>query len=297
MSEAQDHGLEGIASVAIIGMAGRFPRARDLREFWRNLREGVDCVSYFADGELDPQPPPEMLRDPGFVKARGVLEGADLFDARFFDVSPRHAELMDPQHRLFLECAHQALEDAGYDPERFPGPVGVFGGVTMSSYFIYNLMTNPELIRSAGGYQIALGSDRDYLTTFVSYKLNLKGPSLDVQTACSTSLVATVLACQSLLSYSCDLALAGGVSVKLPQKSGYLYTPGGLDSATGCCRAFDAGADGSVYGGGVGVVVLKRLEEALADGDEIRAVIRSAAMNNDGSAKVGFTAPGVEGQA
>ncbi len=294
MSDQEGSGLEGIA---IVGMAGRFPRAADLEQFWRNLTTGLDCVSCFQDDELDPAMPPELLRDPNFVKARGVLDEPDLFDAQFFDISPRQAELMDPQNRLFLECAHQALEDAGIDPERYPGAIGVFGGVTMSSYFLFNLYTNPERISSAGGYQIALGTDRDYLTTFVSYKLNLRGPSLDVQTACSTSLVAVVLACQNLLSYTCDVALAGGVSVKLPQKSGYMYQPGGLDSLQGRCRAFDAGADGSVYGGGVGVVVLKRLEDAVADGDTIHAVILGAALNNDGSAKVGFTAPGIDGQA
>ncbi len=286
--------LEGIA---IVGMAGRFPRARDVEELWRNLRDGVDCVSYFADDELEVPVPPEVLANPSYVKARGVLEDADLFDAGFFDIAPRQAELMDPQNRLFLEHAWHALEDAGYDPARFPGPIGVFGGVTLSSYFLSNLLSNPELLRTVGTYQVAIGSDRDYLTTFVSYKLDLRGPSLDVQTACSTSLVATVLACQSLLSYQCDLALAGGVSIKVPQKSGYLYTPGGLDSLRGQCRSFDAEADGSVYGSGVGVVALRRLEDALADGDEIWAVIRGGALNNDGAARVGFTAPGVDGQA
>ncbi|HEY0781966.1 MAG TPA: type I polyketide synthase, partial [Thermoanaerobaculia bacterium] len=287
----------GLDGIAIIGLSGRFPRSADLAELWRNIAGGVDCVTTFADSELEVVPPPEVLRDPRFVKARGVLDDPELFDAAFFDLSPRQADLMDPQNRLFLEHAHQALEDAGYDPERFPGPIGVFGGVTLSSYFLHNVLSNPELLRAAGGYQLALGSDRDYLTTFVSYKLDLRGPSLDVQTACSTSLVATVLACQSLLAYGCDLALAGGVSVKLPQRAGYLYQPGGLDSATGRCRSFDAAADGSVYGSGVGVVVLKRLDEALADGDTVHAVILGAALNNDGAAKVGFTAPGVDGQA
>jgi amino acid adenylation domain-containing protein len=288
---------EALDGIAIIGMAGRFPRARDLQELWRNLRDGVDCISDFADGELEVPVPPEVLRDPRFVKARGVLDGVDLFDAAFFDVPPRQAELMDPQHRLFLETAWQALEDAGYDPQRFPGSIGVFGGVTLSSYFLRHLQTNPDLLQALGSYQVALGTDRDYLTTLVSYKLGLRGPSLDVQTACSTSLVATVLACQSLLGYHCDMALAGGVSIKVPQKSGYLYQPGGLDSSDGRCRAFDARADGSVYGSGVGVAVLKRLEDALADGDAIHAVILGGAINNDGAARVGFTAPGVEGQA
>jgi amino acid adenylation domain-containing protein len=292
MSDSND--LHGIA---IVGMAGRFPRAKDLSELWKNLRDGVDCVSYFEDDDLDPAPSPEMLRDPSFVKARGVLEDVDLFDAGFFEIPPRQAELMDPQNRLFLETAWHALEDAGYDPERVAGTIGVFGGVTLSTYFLNNLLSNPELLAAVGGYQVALGTDRDYLTTLASYKLNLRGPSIDVQTACSTSLVATALACQSLLAYGCDMALAGGVSVKVPQKSGYHYKPGGLDSAQGRCRAFDASADGSVYGGGVGVVVLKRLEDALEDGDAIYSVILGSAMNNDGSARVGFTAPGVEGQA
>jgi acyl transferase domain-containing protein len=295
MSEPEIDALEG---VAIVGMAGRFPGASDLEEFWRNLRAGLESISFFSDEELAALGvPPELLAHPNYVKARGVLAGESLFDASFFDFSPRQAELMDPQHRHFLECAWQALEAAGYDSERFPGPIGVFGGVTSSTYLLHNLYTNLRLLESVGGYQTALGTDRDYLTTLVSYKLNLRGPSFDVQTACSTSLVATALACQSLLAYQCDMALAGGVSVKVPQRSGYVYEQGGLDSSDGHCRTFSAAADGSVYGSGVGVVVLKRLEDALADGDTIHAVIRGAAINNDGSAKVGFTAPSVEGQA
>jgi amino acid adenylation domain-containing protein len=287
----------GIDGIAIIGMAGRFPRARTLEELWRNLRDGVDCISDFTDDELEIPPPPELRGDPRFVKARGVLDEIDLFDAAFFDVPPRQAEAMDPQHRLFLETSWRALEDAGYDPQRYPGSIGVFGGVTLSSYFLRHLQSHPELLQTLGSYQVALGTDRDYLTTLVSYKLGLRGPSVDVQTACSTSLVAAVLACQSLLGYHCDMALAGGVSIKVPQQSGYLYQPGGLDSSDGRCRTFDARADGSVYGSGVGVVVLKRLEDALADGDAIHAVILGGALNNDGAARVGFTAPGVEGQA
>ena len=295
MSEPEIDALEG---VAIVGMAGRFPGARDLEEFWRNLRAGLESISFFSDEELAALGVrPELLAHPNYVKARGVLAGESLFDAGFFDFSPRQAELMDPQHRHFLECAWQALETAGYDSERFPGPIGVFGGVTSSTYLLHNLYTNLRLLESVGGYQTALGTDRDYLTTLVSYKLNLRGPSFDVQTACSTSLVATALACQSLLAYQCDMALAGGVSVKVPQVSGYVYEQGGLDSSDGHCRTFSSAADGSVYGSGVGVVVLKRLEDALADGDTIHAVIRGAAINNDGSAKVGFTAPSVEGQA
>jgi acyl transferase domain-containing protein len=225
-----------------------------------------------------------------------VLADEAMFDADFFDIPPRQAELMDPQLRHFLECAWEALENAGYDPARFPGQIGVYGGVTVSSYLLQNLLSNPHLIQEAGTYQTAIATDRDFLTTQVSYKLNLRGPSLTVQTACSTSLVATHLACLSLLAGECDMALAGGVSIKFPQVSGYFYQEGGLDSSDGHCRSFDARADGSVYGSGAGIVVLKRLEDALADGDTVHAVILGSAINNDGSAKVGFTAPSIEGQ-
>jgi phthiocerol/phenolphthiocerol synthesis type-I polyketide synthase E len=227
---SERNGLEGIA---IVGMAGRFPRARDVQELWANLRAGVDGVSDFSPAELEISVPPEVLRDPAFVRARGVLEEVERFDAAFFDIAPRQAELMDPQNRLFLECCWHALEDAGCDPQRFPGPIGVFGGVTFSTYFLRHLLSHPDLLESVGPYQTAIATDRDYLTTFVSYKLGLRGPSLNVQTACSTSLVAAILACQSLLAYQCDLALAGGSSIKLPQRAGYRYRPGGLDSATG----------------------------------------------------------------
>jgi len=293
--QEDDDALEGIA---IIGMAGRFPKARDLEAYWRNLREGVDCISHFSEEELlEAGVGREMLADPKFVAARGVLDDVELFDASFFDLSPREAEIIDPQQRLFLEYAWTALERAGYDPGRVPGPVGVFGGTTISSYQTQNLYTRPDLLRALGGYQLGLGNDKDYVATRVSYKLNLRGPSIDVQSACSTSLVATVMACQALINYQCDLALAGGASVRVPQVSGYFYSEGGLDSSDGYCRAFDAKADGSVYGSGVGVLVLKRLEDALEDGDEIEAVILGSAINNDGSTKVGFTAPSVEGQA
>ncbi|MFL6236839.1 MAG: amino acid adenylation domain-containing protein, partial [Thermoanaerobaculia bacterium] len=283
--------------IAIVGMAGRFPMARDLEAFWRNLRDGVEAISFFSDEEVAASGiHPEAIASPKFVKARGVLEDEALFDADFFDVSPRQAELMDPQLRHFLECSWEALESAGYDPARFPGQIGVYGGATTSSYFLRNLLSNPDLILDVGSYQTAIATDRDFLTTQVSYKLNLRGPSLTVQTACSTSLVAAHLACLALLAGECELALAGGVSIKVPQVTGHLYEEGGLDSSDGHCRSFDARADGSVYGGGVGVVVLKRLEDARADGDTIHAVILGSSINNDGSAKVGYTAPSIEGQ-
>ncbi|HEY2289351.1 MAG TPA: beta-ketoacyl synthase N-terminal-like domain-containing protein, partial [Thermoanaerobaculia bacterium] len=238
---------------------------------------------------------PELTRDPRHVPAAGVLEGADRFDARLFGLTPREAALLDPQHRQFLECAWEALEDAGRDPARPGGAVGVFGGASLNTYLLESLLPSGERVRTDP--QVAISNDKDFLTTRVSYKLDLRGPSLDVQTACSTSLVAVVLACQSLLSFQCDLALAGGVSVREPQKAGYLFQEGGILSPDGRCRPFDAAARGTVPGNGVGVVVLKRLEDALVDGDRIRAVIRGAALNNDGAAKVGYTAPGVDGQA
>jgi amino acid adenylation domain-containing protein len=283
--------------IAVIGMAGRFPGAADLDAFWQNLRAGVDGISSFSPEQLLAAGiDPALVQNPRYVPARGVLEGADLFDAGFFDCSPRQAEILDPQLRVFLECAWEALENAGYDPARYRGAIGVHGGVTLSTYFLRNLMTNPELLGTIGSYQAAIAVDRDYLTTQVSYRLNLRGPSVNVQTACSTSLVAVHLACRSLAAGDCDMSLAGGVSIKVPQVSGYLPEEGGIDSLQGRCRAFDAAADGTVYGSGAGIVVLKRLEDALADGDTIHAVLLGSAVNNDGAGKVGFIAPSVAGQ-
>jgi amino acid adenylation domain-containing protein len=286
-------------SVAIIGLAGRFPAAKNPDEFWRNLRDGVESVSFFKDDELQSSlldgPPPKG--DPNFVKARAVLENSDFFDAAFFNINPREAEIMDPQHRVFLESAWEALENAGYSRDSYGGLIGVFAGASMNTYLFSNLLAHRELTALVGGFQIMLANDKDYLPTRVSYKLNLRGPSLNVQTACSTSLVAVCLACQNLLNYQCDMALAGGVSITFPQKRGLLYQEGGIISPDGHCRSFDASAAGTVSGDGVGIVVLKRLSEALADGDNVRAVIKGCAINNDGSQKIGYTAPGVDGQA
>ncbi len=283
--------------IAIVGMAGRFPQARDLEAFWRNLRDGVEAISFFSHEDLAASGfDAETLAHPGLVKARGVMEDEAMFDADFFDIPPRQAELMDPQLRHFLECSWEALESAGYDPARFPSQIGVFGGMTTSTYFLRNLLSHQDLLRSAGSHQLAIATDRDFLTTQVSYKLNLRGPSVNVQTACSTSLVAVHLAAMALLAGECDMALAGGVSIKVPQVSGYVYHEGGLDSSDGHTRSFDARADGTVYGGGVGIVVLKRLEDALVDGDTIHAVILGSAINNDGAGKVGYTAPSLEGE-
>ena len=289
--------LPGDAPIAIIAMAARLPGAADLDTFWRNLRDGVETIeladvdALIADG-LDPR----LARDPRFVPAHSSVAGVELFDADFFGYTPREAELMDPQHRLFLECAVEALERAGCDPQRDPGPIGVFAGAGMTNY-LFNLIQRPDLVRASGGWQAVIRADKDYLPLRVSYKLNLRGPSIDVQTACSTSLVAVHQACNSLLRFDCDLALAGGVTLRYPRHPGYLHEEGGILSPDGHCRAFDAQAGGTVFGEGAGVVVLKRLDDALRDGDPIRAVIRGTAVNNDGSDKVGFTAPSVGAQA
>jgi amino acid adenylation domain-containing protein len=282
--------------VAIIGMAGCFPRAESLESFWRNLRQGVECISFFSDEELLAAGfSPDVLSDPRCVKARAILEGADRFDASFFGLTPRQAVLIDPQHRVFLECAWDALENAGYDPETCAGEIGVFAGASLNTY-LFGLSAAEET-KDLGNFQVVTGNDKDYLATRVSYLCNLRGPSLTVQTACSTSLVAIHLACRSLVNGECDMALAGGVSISAPQKRGYLYSEGGTGSPDGHCRAFDARAQGTVSGEGVGIVVLKRLADALADGDRIEAVILGSAINNDGSSKVGYTAPSVGGQA
>ncbi|HEV2705773.1 MAG TPA: beta-ketoacyl synthase N-terminal-like domain-containing protein, partial [Pyrinomonadaceae bacterium] len=287
--------LSDTPGIAIIGMAARFPGARSVDEFWRNIRDGVESITFFADEELA-NADPSALTDPNFVKAGALLEGIELFDASFFDLSAIEAEITDPQHRIFLEAAHEALESAGYDPEKYDGAIGVYAGAGMNTYLIFNLAPNQELVRSVGALPLAIGNDKDYLVTRVSYKLNLGGPSINVQTSCSTSLVAVSLACQSLLDYQCDMALAGGVSLRIPQKTGYQYQEGSITSPDGHCRAFDAKARGTIFGEGLGIVVLKRLDEALEDGDQIYAVIRGSAVNNDGALKIGYTAPSVDGQ-
>lgn len=286
------------SEIAIISMSGRFPGANDLNTFWENLRSGVESISFFGDPELESSGiDPAMLNNPRYVKAGAVLEGVELFDASFFGFSAREAEIIDPQHRLFLECASEAIESAGYNTETYKGSVGVYAGVSMNTYLLFNILPNQKLLESVNIFQIGLGNDKDFLPTRISYKLNLNGPSVNVQTACSTSLVAIHLACQSLLNGECDMALAGGVSVRVPQKTGYLYQEGGIASPDGHCRAFDALAQGTIGGNGMGIVVLKRLEDALADKDCIHAIVKGSAINNDGSLKVSYTAPSVDGQA
>ncbi|HXE41584.1 MAG TPA: polyketide synthase, partial [Candidatus Baltobacteraceae bacterium] len=282
--------------IAIVGMAGRFPKAKNIQEFWRNLCNGTECITFFTDEELNAAGDNYPKGDPNYVKARGLLERADMFDAAFFGMNPREAEVMDPQHRIFLECAWEALEHAGYDSEKYEGSIGVFGGMSMNTYLAHNLMSRPDLIAQAGEYQTMLGNDKDFLPLRVSYKLNLRGPSINIQTACSTSLVAVCVACENLLNYNCDMALAGAVSIMFPQKRGYLFQQGGISSPDGHCRAFAANAAGTVAGEGVGIVVLKRVEDAVRDNDTIYAVIKGFGVNNDGADKIGYTAPSVRGQ-
>jgi acyl transferase domain-containing protein/acyl carrier protein len=287
---------DSMEKIAIIGMAGRFPGAKNIEEFWQNLKDGVESISGFSEEELISNGvDPALLNEPNYVKAGGVLENIDLFDAAFFELNPKEAEITDPQHRLFLESAWQALENAGYDSQKCNNRIGVYAGASLSNYCSFDF--NSDRVGSATSYQMLIGNDKDFLSTRVSYKLNLKGPSITVQTACSSSLVAVSLACQSLLNYQCDMALAGGVSIHTPQKTGYMAQEGGTLSPDGHCYAFDARAKGTVIGNGVGVVVLKRLQDAIADNDFIYATILGSAINNDGSSKVGYTAPSVDGQA
>ncbi len=282
--------------IAVIGMAGRFPRAANVQEFWQRISQGEECISFFSDEELEKLGiAKELLQSGSYVKAGGVLEGEDLFDAAFFGYNPREAELMDPQQRLFLECAWHALDDAGHNSEQYPGRIGVFAGAGLNTYLY---LAEPTLGQSSSlRYQAFIGNDKDFTATRVSYKLNLKGPGVTVQTACSTSLVAVHLACQSLLNGECEMAMAGAIGVRLSQREGYVYESGGILSADGHCRAFDKEAAGTVFGNGMGVVVLKPLHAAVEDGDNIYAVIKGSAINNDGSLKIGYTAPSVEGQA
>jgi phthiocerol/phenolphthiocerol synthesis type-I polyketide synthase E len=298
MISANRDDLQDSPDVAVIGIAGRFPKAGTVQEFWRNLCDGVESISFYSDEELlsfgfDQG----VVQDPNFVKAASAIENFDKFDASFFGYSPREAELLDPQHRIFLECAWEALESAGCDPDRYPGLIGVYAGSSLSSYLLYNLLADPSVLASNDTFPVMVSNDKDFLTTRASYELNLRGPSITVQTGCSTSLVAVHLAWEGLLSYQCDVALAGGISVQVPRRRGYHYQQGGALSPDGHCRAFDAMGQGTVFGSGAGIVVLKRLNDAIKDGNTIHAVIRGSAVNNDGRAKIGYTAPGVEGQA
>ncbi|MGF1737866.1 SDR family NAD(P)-dependent oxidoreductase [Photobacterium satsumensis] len=290
--------------IAVIGMSGRFPGAENHHQFWQNLQGGVESVTTLSKEDLrgclqglDPisaQYVSRQMKNPNYVNAGFFLEQTEGFDAGFFGFNPSELELIDPQHRIFMETSWEALEDGGYDPYRYPGRVGVYAGTLMSRYLLYNVF---HLMHSERDFLVGIGNEVDYLPTRVSYRLNLKGPSVSVQTACSTSLVAIHLACQALLNGECDMALAGGSVLQVPHKQGYLYQEGSMTAPDGHCRAFDAKAKGTVFSaGGSGTVLLKRLDEALADGDQIYSVIRGTAVNNDGLDKVGYTAPGVDGQ-
>ncbi|MCP4154951.1 MAG: acyltransferase domain-containing protein [bacterium] len=295
MSDTENNTEETGLEIAVIGMAGRFPGAKDIHEFWENLKNGVEAITFFSRDQLiDAGEVPEKIDNPNFVGARGVLDNVEYFDAAFFGFTPVEAELMSPQVRMFMECSWHALEDAGYNPNTYEGDIGVYAGHSSNHYWIAKSMfSNKSAL--LGSFKTGLLTT--HFSTIVSYHLNLTGPALSIQTACSTSLVTIHSACLSLLSSECDMALAGGASLALPQVSGYLFKEGLVSSPDGHCRAFDARGKGTIGGSGVGVVVLKRLEDALDDNDHIYALVKGIAINNDGLRKVGYTAPSVDGQA
>ncbi|MGN6729729.1 MAG: amino acid adenylation domain-containing protein [Rhodanobacteraceae bacterium] len=282
--------------VAIVGMAGRFPGARSVEELWTNLLAGRDCISRFTPEQLDASVPAELRAHPRYIAARGVMEDADRFDAAFFGISPAEALLMDPQQRVLLELSWNALEHAGVDPSRFAGSIGVYAGTSNNTYR-KRVEARPDLLRASGEFAAMLANEKDYAATRVAHRLDLHGPALSIHTACSTSLVAVAQAWYALMSWQCDLALAGGINIVVPQESGYLPVEGGMESSDGHCRPFDAEASGTVFSSGGGMVALKRLSDAVESGDTIWAVIRGVAVNNDGGDKASFSAPSVRGQA
>jgi amino acid adenylation domain-containing protein len=284
-------------AVAVIGMAGRFPGASNLGQLWHNICNAVESISFFTPEELGPGIEEHLRHDPDYIRARGLIEGADLFDAAFFGINPLEAKVMDPQQRVFLELAQQALENAGYDPERCKGRIGVFAGIGDNHYYTTNLLTQPELLAIAGKLAVEYGNEKDYIALRTAYLLDLRGPAVSLNTACSTTLLTVDQAYRSLLDYECDMALSGGIDITVPQKSGFLYQEGGTFAKDGHCRPFDADATGTMFCDGAGVVVLKRLADALADGDTIYAVIRGTGKNNNGARPASFLAPSVDGQA
>lgn len=285
--------------IAVIGMACRLPGSTNPQEFWQNLKDGRESITTLSDDELRAADVSEAdIANPNYVKSGMFLENMECFDAGFFGFSPQDARIMDPQHRHFLECAWEAFEDAGYVPSEIEGSVGVYAGSGHNAYLPFNLMTNPELLKQVGFFLLRhTGNDKDFLATRASYIFDLLGPSVNVQTACSTSLVGVHLAAQSLLSGECDMALAGGVTINMPHNQGYIYKENEVLSSDGHCRPFEAASGGTVFGSGAGCILLKRLEDAVADGDNIHAVIKASAINNDGSNKVSYLAPSVDGQA
>ena len=287
-----------VEPIAIIGLACRVPGAADARQFWRNLADGVEAIRHYTrEEQLALGVPEHVVSDPNFVPAAMALDDYDAFDAPFFGMSAREAEIRDPQHRLFLELAHTALEDAGYDPARYPGEIGVYAGVGPDAYQWEIIRKNPKAYATAGWLAVMIGNHPDYCATLTSYRLDLRGPSVTMHTACSTSLVAAHVACEALRNGECDLALTGGATIDVTAGRGYIYDEGGINSPDGHCRAFDAEGKGTIFSSGGGVILLKRLSDALAEGDHVRAVIRGNAINNDGATKAGFSAPSMEGQA
>jgi amino acid adenylation domain-containing protein len=290
-------GTQQNADVAIIGMAGRFPGANTIEELWQVLKNGQETTSFFSDEDLDPSVPPALRNHPDYVRAKGLIEDVKGFDAAFFGITPKLAELMDPQQRIFLEIAWEALEKTGYAGKQYDGSIGVFAGVGHNTYYENNVLPNPELIEKAGRTQLVSVSAKDYISSRTAYALDLKGPAVSVQSACSTSLLAVAQAVQSIRSGQCEMALAGGVVVNSPVKTGHLYEAGAMLSNDGHCRPFDADAEGTIFSDGAGVVLLKNKEEAIKDGDLIFATIKGIGVNNDGGGKGSFTAPSAEGQA
>jgi acyl transferase domain-containing protein/acyl carrier protein len=296
-AQSEEVGTVAGDPIALIGMDCRFPGARNIQEFWRNLVDGVESISRFDDEELRAAGISEKdLRDPNYVRAAPVITDIDMFDSAFFGISPREAEVLDPQHRIFLETCYAALQMAGYDPSSYPGRIGVFAGCRNNEYLRNNVVTNPEIMRAVGDMVATISNETDYLATGVAYRLNLHGPAISTVTACSTSLVGVHLACQAVRNGECELAIAGGVEIPVPMIRGYFYNEGGINSPDGQVRPFDANARGTVFGSGCGAVILKRLDSALADGDVIHAVLLGTAINNDGSDKSVFSAPSKSGQ-
>lgn len=292
---AQHAGSQG--EIAIIGMSGRFPGARNVEELWSNLLQKKNSITTWSLDEIDPSIPEEVRNDPDYVPARGVINDADKFDAGFFGVNPRVAALMDPQQRVFMETAWAALEDAAYDPARFAGLIGVYAGMGNNTYFTRNVIGHPELIEQVGDFQVMTGNEKDYIATRLAFEFDLRGPALSIHTACSTSLVAIAQAAKALRDGECDMALAGGIAITVPINSGITYNEGGMYSPDGSTRTFDAEGKGTSFSDGVGIIVLKRLDDAIRDRDQIYATVKGSALNNDGSDKASFTAPSVRGQA
>ena len=283
--------------IAIIGMAGQFPGAENIDQFWKNLAGGIESIrSVTVEDLMSCGIDPAVLNMPDYVPACAPLDNIEGFDASFFGYRPRDAEIMDPQHRLLLECAWAALENAGYAPDRIDLPVGVYVGVACNTYMLNNLAPHPDHLKAAVSYPYLFGNEKDYAATQISFRLNLKGPALSIQAACSSSGIGIHYGCQGLLIGEIDMALAGGCRVISPQRSGYLYVEGSTMSPDGHVRTFDADAAGMVRGSGGGIIVLKRLEDALSDGDHVYAVIKGSAINNDGADKQNFTSPSVSGQ-